>query len=76
MLAAMFISAVFEFGKIDLIGHTLIVVVLLAIVADNGGKRGTGALSVAVPVGLRLRAGAFLASYYVRTPLLFGTSLT
>ena len=29
MLAAMFISAVFEFGKIDLIGHTLIVVVLV-----------------------------------------------
>ena len=38
ILAAMFISAVFEFGKIDLIGHTLIVVVLLAIIADDGGK--------------------------------------
>ena len=35
MLAAMFVSAVFEFGKVDLIGHSLIVVVLLAIVADN-----------------------------------------
>ena len=28
----------FEFGKLDLIGHTLIVVVLVGIVADNGGE--------------------------------------
>src|SRR6202042_481235 len=38
ILAAMFVSAVFEFGKIDLIGHTLIVVALLGIIADDGGK--------------------------------------
>ncbi len=38
MLAAMFVSAVFEFGKIDLIGHSLIVVALVGIVADDGGK--------------------------------------
>ena len=43
MLAAMFISAVFEFGKIDLIGHTLIVVVLLGIIADDGGKQAQAA---------------------------------
>src|SRR5580693_5456294 len=41
MLGAMFVSAVFPFGKIDLIGHTLIVVALLAIVADDGGKPAT-----------------------------------
>ena len=35
MLSAMFISAVFAFGKVDLIGHTLIVVVLFAIIADD-----------------------------------------
>src|SRR3984957_1009477 len=39
MLAAMFVSAVFEFGKIDLIGHTLIVVALFGILADDGGKQ-------------------------------------
>ena len=38
MLAAMFVSAVFEFGKIDLIGHSLIVVALLGIIADDGGQ--------------------------------------
>src|SRR5580692_5485231 len=35
MLAAMFISAVFEFGKIDLIGHSLIVVALIGIMVDD-----------------------------------------
>ena len=43
MLAAMFVSAVFEFGKIDLIGHSLIVVALLGIIADNAGETGAAA---------------------------------
>ncbi len=35
MLAAAFIAAIAQFGKIDAIGHALIIVVLLAIAADN-----------------------------------------
>ncbi len=35
MLAAAFIGAIAQFGKIDAIGHALIIVVLLAIAADN-----------------------------------------
>ena len=35
MLAAAFIAAIAQFGKIDAIGHALIIVVLLAISADN-----------------------------------------
>ena len=35
ILTAMFVSAVFEFGRIDALGHAPIVVVLLAIMADN-----------------------------------------
>jgi len=35
ILTAMFVSAVFEFGKIDALGHSAIIVVLLAILADN-----------------------------------------
>ncbi len=38
MLITMFVSAVFAFGKIDLIGHSLIVVALLGIIVDDGGK--------------------------------------
>jgi hypothetical protein len=36
VLMSMFVSAVFEFGKIDAIGHMVIVVLLLAIAADDG----------------------------------------
>ena len=34
-----FISAAFEFGKLDVIDHTLIVIVLLAIIADDAGGK-------------------------------------
>ena len=76
MLAAMFISAVFEFGKVDLIGHTLIVVVLLAIVADSGGKPVLVRYPYLVPVAYASALGMFLAMYYGAHMLLFGTSLT
>ncbi len=36
VLTAMFVSAIFEFGRIDAIGHSPIIVVLLAVVADRG----------------------------------------
>ena len=66
MLAAMFISAVFDFGKVDLIGHTLIVVVLLAIIADNRARSTVAAAPVAGPGRLRLRARRVSdAIYYV-----------
>ena len=51
ILAGMFIGAVVEFGKIDLIGHTLIVAALLAIVADDGGKKELVRYPWLVPVG-------------------------
>ncbi len=35
ILTAMFVSAVFEFGKIDALGHSPIIVVLLGILADD-----------------------------------------
>lgn len=76
MLTAMFISAVFEFGKVDLIGHTLIVVVLLAIVADNGGKPVLVRYPYLAPAAYGSALCAFLALYYVSHMLLFGTSLT
>ena len=44
MLTGMFMSAVMEFGKIDLIGHTLIVVVLLGIIADSAARNWCGFL--------------------------------
>ena len=70
----MFIGAVVEFGKIDMIGHSLIMVVLFAIAADNRGKPRVGALSLA-GAG-RLCGGAGCCSwptYYVAHSALFGT---
>jgi hypothetical protein len=76
ILAGMFISAVFEFGKIDLIGHTLIVATLLAIIADDGGKKELVRYPWLVPVGYASALSLFLSLYYVAHALIFGTSLT
>jgi hypothetical protein len=76
LLTAMFVSAVFEFGKIDLIGHTLIVVVLLATIADNGGKTVLVRYPWLSPVAYAAALSGFLAIYYVAHTLLFGTSMT
>ena len=76
MLSAMFISAVFAFGKVDLIGHTLIVVVLFAIVADNRVQAPELRHQWLIPVAYVAALAAFLIGYYEAHALLFGTSLT
>jgi len=77
MLTAMFISAVLEFGKIDLIGHTLIVVVLVSIVADSGAKQVQSLRqSWSMPIAYAASLALFLALYYVGHAALFGTSIT
>jgi hypothetical protein len=76
MLAGMFVSAVFEFGKVDMIGHTLIVVVLLGIIADNAGEARLVRYPWLVPAAYTFAISAFLASYYLAHAVLYGTSLT
>lgn len=76
ILAGMFISAVLEFGKIDLIGHTLIVAALIAVIADDGGKKALVRYPWLAPVGYAASVGLFLAIYYGAHALIFGTSLT
>jgi hypothetical protein len=39
ILAAMFVAAILEFGKIDAIGHAPIIIVMLAVAADNAPVR-------------------------------------
>jgi hypothetical protein len=75
MLAAMFVSAVFEFGKIDLIGHSLIVVSLFGIIADDGGNAARLRDSWLIPVGYAASLVLFLAAYYVGHAALFGTAI-
>jgi len=72
MLAGMFVSAVFEFGKIDLIGHTLIVVVLLGIIADNGGEQKLVRYPWLVPAAYAGAIALFLASYYLMHAAVYG----
>jgi hypothetical protein len=50
LLIGILVSAVFEFGKIDLIGHSLFVVTLLGILADDGGKLATLRSASLLPV--------------------------
>jgi len=75
MLAAMFVSAVAEFGKIDLIGHSLIVVALFAIIADDAGETARLRNSWLLPVGYAAALAVFLASYYAGHAALFGTTI-
>jgi hypothetical protein len=76
LLAAMFISAIFEFGKVDMIGHTLIIVVLFAVIADNGGKPVMVRHAWLAPVAYAWSLALFLSGYYAAHSLLFGTSIT
>jgi len=75
MLAAMFISAVLPFGKIDLIGHSLIIVALFGIVADDGGKPARLRHSWLVPFAYASSLTVFLAAYYLAHKVLFGTAV-
>ena len=76
MLSAMFISAVFEFGKIDLIGHTMIVVVLFGIVADDVRKTKLMRYPWLIPAAYPCALAIFLASYYLMHAAIYGTPVT
>lgn len=76
MLTPMFVGAVFTFGKVDMIGHSLIVVVLLAVAGDNRGSRQLVRYPYLMPVGYAAALALFLASYYLAHTALFGTPIT
>jgi hypothetical protein len=75
ILAAMFVSAVAEFGKIDLIGHSLIVVSLLGIIADDQGQPARWRDSWLLPFAYAASLVLFLATYYEAHAALFGTTI-
>jgi hypothetical protein len=75
ILAAMFVGAVLEFGKIDLVGHSLIVVALVGIIADDGGKAAQLRDSWLLPFSYAAALVAFLATYYVGHAALYGTAI-
>ena len=72
ILAAIFVSAVFEFGKVDAIGHSGIIVVLLGIAADDT-RRAVRVRDVALaPAWYGAALAAFLGMYYVGHATLCG----
>jgi hypothetical protein len=76
ILAAMFVAATFEFGKIDVIGHAPIVVVLLAIVGDDAAVvQRTRRFAAVIPVAYCVALAGFLTVYYYVHAVLFGTQI-
>ena len=77
MLAATFVSAVAEFGKVDAIGHAPIIAVLLVIIGDQVREAPRLARRVVLlPLQYGGALAATLAVYYVAHSLFFGTTLT
>jgi hypothetical protein len=76
ILAGMFTAATFEFGKLDVIGHSVILAVLLAIIGDNvAAPRQFFRHVFAVPPAYCFALSGFLIVYYVAHAILFGTQI-
>lgn len=76
ILAGMFIGAIFDFGKIDLIGHAPIIAVLLAIGADNvAATKVPWRFALAAPAAYSIALAGFLTIYYIAHAALFGTNI-
>jgi hypothetical protein len=74
---AMFTSAALEFGKLDVIGHALIVVVLMTVVGDDAGQEHAQKLRhyLLVPISYGVALTFFLGIYYGAHAALFGTTI-
>ncbi|MCJ2094833.1 hypothetical protein MKK67_20360 [Methylobacterium sp. J-072] len=72
ILAAIFVSAVFEFGKVDAIGHSGIIVVLLGIAADDVRMAVRARHVVLAPAWYGAALAVFLFLYYAGHAALFG----
>ncbi|SED29834.1 hypothetical protein SAMN05444164_4368 [Bradyrhizobium erythrophlei] len=75
VLTGMFISACFEFGKIDTIGHSAIIAVLFAIVADNKVLPRDRRAPWLAPVALCAALSLTLFVYYFGHAAIFKTSV-
>lgn len=75
-LFIIFTAAVYPFGRIDLVGHALIMAVIVAIIADH--SRDNGLLSsikqklVGVPLGLSAALVIFIGAYWGTHAAIYG----
>lgn len=72
ILSAVFVSAVFEFGKVDAIGHSGIIIVLLGIAADDARVAVRARTTMLVPAYYAVALATFLAFYYLGHAALYG----
>lgn len=75
ILAGMFIGACFEFGKLDVIGHAPIIIVLLVLAGDDARMEVRRKHLLLAPVGYAAALVIFLALYYGGHAALFGSSM-
>ncbi len=75
ILAGMFIAACFEFGKIDTIGHSGIIAVLFAILADNRRVENDRRVPLLAPASFCAALAATLFVYYFGHASLFNTTV-
>jgi hypothetical protein len=75
ILTGMFISACFEFGKVDVIGHSAIIAVLLAIVADNHIATKDRRVPLLLPPAFAAALAGFLLVYYAGHAFLYNTTI-
>jgi hypothetical protein len=72
LLGAMFISAIFEFGKIDAIGHLMIIAILLAVALD--GDKSLLKRHYLAPIAYGAALAATVGAYYGLHAVFFGNS--
>src|SRR3954447_1986010 len=75
VLAGMFISACFEFGKIDMIGHSAIIAVLVTIIADHSIVANDRRVPWLAAFGFGGALTATLLAYYVGHAAIFATTI-
>ncbi len=73
ILTGIFVSAIVEFGKVDAIGHSGIIVVLLGIAADDARTTVRARDAAWAPAYYGGALAAFLALYYLGHEVLFDT---
>jgi len=73
-LAAMFISAIFEFGRLDALGHLMIVMILLTIIVDDAPA--AARRPVLAPAYYCAALFCVIVVYYVSHALIYGTTIT
>ena len=75
ILAGIFIAAIGEFGAVDAIGHSCIIAVLLAILADDARAPVRRRTVLVLPISYSAALGGFLLAYYGLHSALFGVSV-